>query len=233
MRKVIIILLLLGIVFAFSYLGNMVEGMSNNFRNQEDANATYEGPSNKLSSIEFNFDEDEDSPTGSQMNKSKQMKKKMNGYQYESVHDNNYKATYEGPSGSKTIIENDPVNQRQMVMTGEQLQNQTTRGMAPPLSSTSQGNYNSSLPKGIPRSQIPSGEEDMYILKSEVVPPVCPRCPSYSSMFSGNQAKKCPPCPPCARCPEHAFECKKVPNYNSSNGQYLPKPLLNNFSEFE
>ena len=105
--------------------------------------------------------------------------------------------------------------------------------MAPPLSSTSQGNYNSSLPKGIPRSQIPSGEEDMYILKSEVVPPVCPRCPSYSSMFSGNEAKKCPPCPPCARCPEPAFECKKVPNYNSSNGQYLPKPLLNNFSEFE
>lgn len=37
--------------------------------------------------------------------------------------------------------------------------------------------YLSSLPKGIPRSQIPDGEEDLYILKSQVVPPVCPRCP--------------------------------------------------------
>lgn len=91
-------------------------------------------------------------------------------------------------------------------------------------------NYSSSLPTGIPASQIPNGQEDMYILKSEVVPPVCPACPSYSPTDTGE--KKCPPCPSCARCPEPAFECKKVPNYNSVNSSYLPVPALADFSSF-
>lgn len=43
----------------------------------------------------------------------------------------------------------------------------------------------------------------------------------------------CPPCPACERCPEPAFDCKKVPNYRSpSIGQYLPMPILNDFSKF-
>jgi hypothetical protein len=43
----------------------------------------------------------------------------------------------------------------------------------------------------------------------------------------------CPPCPACERCPEPAFDCKKVPNYRSpSMGQYLPMPVLNDFSNF-
>ena len=84
-------------------------------------------------------------------------------------------------------------------------------------------------PKGIPKSQIPHGDEDLYILKSQVVPPVCPACPTNTSC---PREKPCPPCPPCARCPEPAFDCKKVPNYQSSNEQYLPKPMLSNFSSF-
>ena len=78
-----------------------------------------------------------------------------------------------------------------------------------------------------------------YVLKSEIVPPVCPACPPVKACASDN--KKCPPCPapepvqpcpPCARCPEPAFDCKKVPNYNSTNKDYLPRPLLNDFSNF-
>lgn len=43
----------------------------------------------------------------------------------------------------------------------------------------------------------------------------------------------CPPCPACERCPEPAFECKKVPNYRSpSIGQYMPMPILTDFSKF-
>jgi hypothetical protein len=87
----------------------------------------------------------------------------------------------------------------------------------------------SALPKGIPKSEIPEGHEDMYILKSEVVPPVCPACPTNSSC---PRQKPSPPCPPCGRCPEPAFECKKVPNYKSRNEEYLPKPFLNDFSKF-
>jgi hypothetical protein len=84
-------------------------------------------------------------------------------------------------------------------------------------------------PKGVPRSQIPNGDEHLYILKSQVVPPVCPACPEN---LSCPREKPAPPCPPCARCPEPSFDCKKVPNYQSGNEQYLPKPMLSNFSSF-
>ena len=79
-------------------------------------------------------------------------------------------------------------------------------------------------------SQIPPGDEDLYILKSQVVPPVCPACPAVMACPSDNQ--KCPPCPPCARCPEPAFECKKVPNYSGQNDSYLPQPIMSDFSQF-
>lgn len=94
---------------------------------------------------------------------------------------------------------------------------------------TSGADYSTSLPQGIPRSQIPPGKEDLYILKSEVVPPVCPACPASSAC---PRQEPCPPCPACARCPEPAFECKKVPNYNAINNDYLPTPVLNDFSQF-
>jgi len=42
-----------------------------------------------------------------------------------------------------------------------------------------------------------------------------------------------PPCPACERCPEPSFDCKKVPNYRSSSvSNYLPMPVLNDFSTF-
>jgi hypothetical protein len=82
---------------------------------------------------------------------------------------------------------------------------------------------------GIPYSQIPRGNEDLYILKSEVIPPVCPMCPSISACPSKEAP---PPCPPCARCPEPAFDCKKVPNYNNTDNSYLPVPVLSDFSQF-
>lgn len=93
----------------------------------------------------------------------------------------------------------------------------------------SQADASSALPRGIPSYQIPPGQEDMYILKSEVVPPVCPVCPQATAC---PRQEKCPPCPACARCPEPAFECKKVPNYASSNNNYLPRPVLADFSQF-
>ena len=88
--------------------------------------------------------------------------------------------------------------------------------------------------QGIPASQIPSGQEDLYMLKSEMVPPVCPACPAMKCDGSngGGGENKCPPCPPCARCPEPAFECKKVPNYTSANDNMFPRPVLNSFSQF-
>jgi hypothetical protein len=100
--------------------------------------------------------------------------------------------------------------------------------------SSSNSEYYNSLPPGISSSQIPQGQEDLYILKSQVVPPVCPACPANNSSSSNDpdSAEKCPPCPACARCPEPSFECKKVPNYNAINNSYLPQPVINDFSSF-
>lgn len=73
-------------------------------------------------------------------------------------------------------------------------------------------------------------DSDAYMLKSQIVPPVCPRS-------CDKEEKACPPCPPCARCPEPAFDCKKVPNYDINTPEvldkYLPKPVLTDFSDFE
>ena len=83
--------------------------------------------------------------------------------------------------------------------------------------------------------------EDDYILKSRFVPtrtscdkkcPECPppiRCPELAPC---PQPKACPPCPACARCPEAPFRCEKVPNYKSPDTSFLPRPWLNDFSEF-
>ena len=113
------------------------------------------------------------------------------------------------------------------------------------MDADSLNDFYNQLPQGIPSHQIPTGDEHLYILKSEIVPPVCPACPT----FNCPREKPCPPCPACERCPEPAFECKKVPNYNVSNvDEYLPsasnyfsmskvdnkqpRPLLNDFSQF-
>tara|TARA_B100001142_G_scaffold24590_1_gene22436 strand:+ start:660 stop:1343 length:684 start_codon:yes stop_codon:yes gene_type:complete len=87
---------------------------------------------------------------------------------------------------------------------------------------------------GISRNQIPPGEEHLYVLKSEIIPPVCPKCPEISSSKSGGKGggdcckkQKCAPCPRPQRCPEPAFTCKKVPNYEASAvDNVLPSPMF-------
>lgn len=80
---------------------------------------------------------------------------------------------------------------------------------------------------GVTKNEIPSGEEHLYILKSEIVPPVCPKCPDCPKQSVKNVEKECPPCPGPERCPEPAFTCKKVPNYTvSSVDSVLPSPMF-------
>lgn len=93
--------------------------------------------------------------------------------------------------------------------------------------------YYNSLPQGIPKSMIPAGQEDLYILKSEVVPPVCtpPLVIKVPDDSDSGDSSKCGPCP-ITRCPEPSFECKKVPNYKAFNPDTMPIPVLNDFSTF-
>ena len=119
--------------------------------------------------------------------------------------DDNYSSnTYTGPAGNSATF------------------------MSGPSGSAVVANTNNSS-SGVAYSDIPAGQQDLYILKSQIVPPVCPACPAASSC---PRQEACPPCPACERCPEPAFECKKVPNYASSNENYLPRPIMADFSQF-
>lgn len=101
-----------------------------------------------------------------------------------------------------------------------------------------QNNYSSTSSSELLGNDSGSNNSNDYILRTKVVPPVCPACPPVQACPSNKKCPPCPapepiqPCPPCARCPEPAFECKKVPNYNSTNTDFLPRPLLNDFSKF-
>jgi hypothetical protein len=66
---------------------------------------------------------------------------------------------------------------------------------------------------------------DDYILKTNIIPPVCPACPSVSG-----RDKPCPACPPCGRCPEQNFECKKV--QTGINEVPILGPTFDDFGNF-
>lgn len=169
---------------------------------------------------------------------------------------NNYNNnSYPGQSNSLNPYQSSNSNQNSYG--GNQSYNTNQYGGSQNYNTNSSSNpYSSSLPPGIPRSQIPNGEENLYILKSEIVPPVCPACPSTTVCPTGKKDKP-PPCPPCARCPEPNFTCKKVPNYgasdysaayygssggyddldsdynsNNDNNRPLPEPVVSSFSTF-
>ena len=117
-----------------------------------------------------------------------------------------------------------PPPQAEVTGNGYQVSASSSLGASVPQEAPGTG-----APQGIPGQQIAPGDEDLYILKSQVVPPVCPACPIQTAC---PRQEPCPPCPPCARCPEPAFECQKVPNYKTNNSQYLPRPVLTDFSQF-
>ena len=87
----------------------------------------------------------------------------------------------------------------------------------------------SALPRGIPKSQIPKGQEDLYILKTEIVPPVCPACPACPEcprpVCPKPDDSQCPPCPAPGRCPPSSFSCQRVPLYQNMNSGVLPSYL--------
>jgi hypothetical protein len=111
------------------------------------------------------------------------------------------------------------------------IQNNKSNPIVTNYDSSSYYNSKQGFNNGIPASEIPKGSEDLYILKSQIVPPVCPACPILPCNIDGEKGT-CPPCPACARCPQPNFDCKKVPNYDTLSEEYIPVPVLNDFSQF-
>jgi hypothetical protein len=141
----------------------------------------------------------------------------------------NYQTTYFGSTGSPPPPQSDYYNYNMGSSPSTTTPSSSSSYMYPSDSSSASGSGGG---MGIPRNMIPPGQEDLYVLKSSIVPPVCPACPPViQSDSSAAASKTCPPCPACARCPEPQFDCKKVPNYSQSNTS-LPNPVLNDFSSF-
>jgi hypothetical protein len=82
--------------------------------------------------------------------------------------------------------------------------------------SSSTSNSNSSSTS----SSTSNSTNDLTTSESSTDPGLTPICPTPQ------------PCPPCGRCPEPSFDCRKVPNYASTNSEYLPMPVLTDFSQF-
>ena len=102
-------------------------------------------------------------------------------------------------------------------------------GYAVKITNESKNDSKNDSKNGVPRNQIPAGQEDLYILKSQALTPICPACPAPPKVNCDEKCSKskCQPCPPCARCPEPQFNCVKVPNYNTTNlNQNLPIPWM-------
>ena len=222
-RNIMLIIILSVAIFTFSSLGTINEGYTNKHKNS----------CNKQHKEEEECNDDGDG----------------NG-NHDDI-DNNISGSYTAPAGNTVLFGIDVED----IMTDNKQHKQHKKHKKDLL--------------GIPGSDIPEGDEDLYILKSEVVPPVCPACPNVTVCPKNNNNKPSPPCPPCGRCPEPAFECKKVPNYNSNNsnndnsndsnmnynnrnrdysnkgysninysninssyGDFLPRPVLTDFSQF-
>lgn len=63
-----------------------------------------------------------------------------------------------------------------------------------------------------------------YILKSKIVPPVCPKCPDLVNVCEPKPVK-CPPCKPCGRC-EPKRHHHRHNNYENDNYfSILPIPF--------
>lgn len=109
----------------------------------------------------------------------------------------------------------------------------TYEGFHESTMTSNKANKDIGMGMGITKNMIPEGDEELYILKSQIVPPVCPACPSITNCPEVKSDKKCPPCPPCGRCPEPSFECKKVPNYSAlKQNKVVPRAVLSDFSSF-
>lgn len=217
LRAVHLFIILIGALLLSSVLGSVREGMTNDKTIEDDID-------DGLEKVEDKATEWWDEVTGNSPDtrKNTTQKQKNTSSHRNSNQDRKQHSQYIGPAGDVVDVY------------GRDDAGRTPERRPPPELTYPSYNTdtNNTILKGIPRSEIPEGDEDLYILKSQVVPPVCPACPPVVAC-PAQKEKECPPCRPCGRCPEPSFECKKVPNYDAGmKNEYLPRPILADFSQF-
>ena len=146
---------------------------------------------------------------------------------------------FKGPQGNYVVIVTLPSGEKKIFTeTNTQSHSGNVEHSGIPLQPypTTTNDYSSVLPAGIRKSVIPTGEEDKYILKSQVIPPVCPACPSFTRCPSNKE--KCAPCSestPDQNQSQYSSEPSTINGYDGSvpsGSNYEPIPVLNDFSTF-
>ena len=161
-------------------LGNcsVFEGMSNNQRSA----TTYTGPQGNSATVvnggqsyndEYNSNQYSSTDyTGPQGNSATVYTGPQGNYSVQPDNNVNYNSasstSYSGSQGGSANVYTGPQGNQAVSATGPNGQT---------ITATPQNTV-----QGVPRNQIPQGDEDLYILKSEVVPPVCPACPQSSAL---------------------------------------------------
>jgi len=154
--------------------------------------------------------------------------RQLNGY--DKIYTSTNVFTYDR-NNSKSFLVGDSINDITPITEAQN----TTNDLIGSLTNNTISSQQAQTINGIPGRSIPIGQEDLYILKSQIVPPVCPACPQICAGKSSKES--CPPCPSCARCPESTdFSCKRVPNYSTntagsgSSGDSMWGPSSSNVS---
>ena len=74
-------------------------------------------------------------------------------------------------------------------------------------------------------NEFQEGFAGKYILKSKIVPPVCPKCPNLVNTCEPKKIK-CPPCRPCGRCePCERRRERRERRYEDEELSLLPIPF--------
>jgi hypothetical protein len=130
--------------------------------------------------------------------------------------------------GSNYFIEVQPYNGEMYFLTSTSTEGLTSSS-ASPYSTAPYANLDNSYSYS---PTLSTSSDSLYMLKSQVVPPVCPNCPDISVEVAKAKKEKCSPCPPCGRCPEPSYDCKLVPNYSSISENDIPSATVPDFPTF-
>ena len=138
-----------------------------------------------------------------------------------------------GQGGNSTISQSSVVSENTNVqnsntenISNTQIFNTTNQNTNQNTNSNTNQNTNNKINENMTTKTNQKYEKEIESLKSELK--------KLKQANNNGKDGSCPPCPPCDRCPEPSFSCEKVINYRSPNvGEYLPLPVLNDFSSFD
>ena len=142
-------------------------------------------------------------------------------------------------SGNTPILGTGPISQSSVVSSNEEVNNTSTSNITnTQIYNTNNNGNGTPEEEQLDNASTMNQSENMTTKTNEQyekeIQDLKAELNKLKQSNGSNGTDSCPPCPPCDRCPEPSFSCEKVINYRSPNvGNYLPLPVLNDFSSFD